>query len=79
MTAKTSKGAKEPIVPDDFDKEFDKHFNIVTVKVKNFLSIIKEPDNLIIKGHLLCEYYLNQLLILMSAEISKKLYREKDL
>ena len=48
------------------DKQKNKDFHIVDLakKIKTFLSDEKPSDVLIIKAHLLCEYYINQLLIL---------------
>ncbi len=43
------------------------HLDSFRNKVKNFLSPDKPSDVLIIKANLICEYYLNQVLILVDA------------
>lgn len=43
--------------------EIDKHIDVLLGKVNKFLSQDKPPDVLIIKAHLICEYYLTQILI----------------
>ncbi|MEK7579277.1 MAG: hypothetical protein AAB460_01970 [Patescibacteria group bacterium] len=51
------------------DKPKHKNFQIADLikKIKTFLSDEKPSDILIIKAHLLCEYYINQILILREA------------
>lgn len=44
--------------------EIDKHMRVLKEKLKRFFSEETPPDVLIIKSHLICEYYLNQILIL---------------
>ncbi len=45
-------------------KSKDFHVDNLLKKIKNFLSSDKPADVLIIKAHLLCEYYMNHILIL---------------
>lgn len=59
-----------------FDEDFDLHWNAAQTKLTAFLKD-KEPDTLIIKGHLLCEYYFNQLLVLYS-EVNISDYENKS-
>lgn len=57
-------------------KEAEKHANNFIEKIKKFLSSENPSDVLIIKAHLLCEYYFDQMLILKeltSANDLKKL------
>jgi len=52
---------------DDQEKqksELSKHLRVLKDKLVRFLSPQTPPDVLIIKSHLICEYYLNQILIL---------------
>lgn len=73
----TEKNEDKKKMIDEFDKEFEKHFTIAKDKISKFLQN-KEADTLIIKGHLLCEYYFNQLLILLSEpNFIEKTWHEK--
>ena len=44
--------------------EIKKHIRVLTDKLKRFLPDDAPPDIQIVKAHLICEYYLNQILIL---------------
>lgn len=46
------------------DTEISKHLKVLRDKLTRFLSPETPPDVLIIKAHLICEYYINQILIL---------------
>ncbi len=56
-------------------KEFEKHFRILNEKIDRFLSKDKPVDVLIIKAHLICEYYLNQILILKNLCTANQVHR----
>jgi hypothetical protein len=53
--------------------ETKKHLKVLSGKLSTFLSADKPSDVLIIKAHLICEYYLNQILIL------KEICSDKDI
>jgi hypothetical protein len=55
------------------DEEIKKHSVFVMEKIKKFLSGEKPADVLIIKSHLLCEYYLNQILIIKGISEAKEI------
>lgn len=55
--------------------EIQKHYRALTDKLKRFLSKESPSDVLIIKAHLICEYYLNQILILKDLCTSRDLYK----
>jgi hypothetical protein len=61
--------------------EIQKHYRVLTDKLKRFLSKESPSDVLIIKAHLICEYYLNQILILRelctSKDLSKFTFNDK--
>ncbi len=61
--------------------ELEKHQRVLIEKIKSFLATEKPSDVLIIKAHLICEYYLNQILILKklctAKQISEKGFFEK--
>jgi len=46
------------------DEDLKKHQHAVIDKIKKHLPSTNQPDILIIKAHLICEYYINQILIL---------------
>lgn len=43
--------------------EIDKHIRVVRQKIDTYLADTQSSDVLIIKAHLICEYYLNQILL----------------
>ena len=55
------------------NKENNFHVKNLLTKIKIFLSKEKPADILIIKAHLLCEYYVNQLLVLREICTAKEL------
>lgn len=57
------------------DKDVEKHLNVLSDKIDTFLSGEKPPDVLIIKSHLICEYYINQILILKNLATGKEINR----
>jgi|GEM_PF-2965161 len=61
--------------------EIEKHSRALKEKINKFLSAEKPSDVLIIKAHLICEYYLNQILIVKNIsnaqEIDKLGFYEK--
>ena len=63
------------------DSEVTRHFKPLNEKIEKFLSAEKPADVLIVKSHLICEYYLNQILILKdlcsAREIDKLDFFEK--
>lgn len=50
--------------PDKLKNEISKHVRVLKDKLNKFLSEDKPPDVLIIKAHLICEYYIDQILVL---------------
>lgn len=46
------------------ESDAETHKNIIRNKIEKFLSKEKSSDVLIIKSHLICEYYINQILII---------------
>jgi hypothetical protein len=44
--------------------EIDKHIRVVRQKIDTYLTDTQPPEVLIIKSHLICEYYLNQILLI---------------
>ncbi|MES2416224.1 MAG: hypothetical protein V4504_00790 [Patescibacteria group bacterium] len=65
------------------NKQKEKNFHITDLikKINKFLSEEKSADILIIKAHLLCEYYVNQILILREKcshkEVESLTFKEK--
>ena len=63
-------------------KEIDKHVRVLKEKINKFLSGEKPSDVLIIKSHLISEYYLNQILVLKNLfppqEIDQLNFYEKN-
>ena len=55
--------------------EIEKHSRALQEKLKRFLAKENAPDVLIIKAHLICEYYLTQVLILKESYTSNELYK----
>lgn len=53
--------------------ELDKHFRAVEKKIDTYLSPEQPPDVLIIKAHLICEYYINQILLVKELCNSKEI------
>ena len=43
--------------------DIDRHIRVVRQKIDTYLSSAQSSDVLIIKAHLICEYYLNQILL----------------
>jgi hypothetical protein len=43
--------------------EIKKHIRVVQQKIDTYLADTQSPEVLIIKSHLICEYYLNQILL----------------
>lgn len=54
------------------DDEFKYHIKALKKKVDKFLSVEMPADVLIIKTHLISEYYLNQILVLRELVRAKK-------
>jgi hypothetical protein len=54
-------------------EEVAKHVRVLKEKIYKFLSEEKPPDVLIIKSHLICEYYINQILIVKDISKAKEL------
>lgn len=46
------------------NSEIDKHLRVVKQKINTYLTNTQSSDVLIIKSHLICEYYLNQILLI---------------
>lgn len=62
--------------------EIAKHLRVLKDKLSRFLSEKNPADVLIIKSHLVCEYYLNQILILKgvcnATELNKLSFFDKN-
>jgi hypothetical protein len=61
--------------------EIDKHSKHLYQKINKFLSLDKPSDVIILKSHLICEYYINQILIFRNIhtihEIDDKKFYQK--
>ncbi len=55
------------------ENEVMKHIKVLREKITKFLSTDKPSDVLIIKSHLICEYYVNQILIVKGLCTAKEL------
>lgn len=60
-------------VEKDIKSEITKHIRVIKEKIERFLSEEKPADILIIKSHLICEYYLNQILIVKGISKAKEI------
>jgi len=58
-------------------EEIKKHIRVLQDKIDKFLDKGKPSDILIIKSHLICEYYINQILILKEICNAKELFELK--
>jgi hypothetical protein len=62
--------------------DIDRHIRVVRQKIDTYLSSSQSSDVLIIKAHLICEYYLNQILLVKevcdSNEMRKLSFFEKS-
>lgn len=57
----------------DSKNEMKKHIGVLVDKIDTFLVIGNPSDVLIIKAHLICEYYLNQILILKGLRVAREI------
>lgn len=55
------------------ESEATKHIRVLRGKIDKFLSKEKPSDVLIIKSHLICEYYINQILIVKGVCVAKEI------
>lgn len=55
------------------ESDVAKHIRVLRGKIDKFLSKEKPSDVLIIKSHLICEYYINQILIVKNSCTAKEL------
>lgn len=53
--------------------EISKHIRVVKEKIDTYLSEDQPSDVLIIKSHLICEYYINQILLVTEKCNSKEM------
>lgn len=51
------------VYKEKINEDIKKHMDNVRKKIQEHISVEKSPDILILKSHLICEYYLNQILI----------------
>lgn len=55
--------------------DIDRHIRVVRQKIDTYLSSSQSSDVLIIKAHLICEYYLNQILLVKEVCDSNEMQR----